>query len=64
MPPVPAPINFPGWLENGGRELLKPPVMNDFIYGKAGSEDGSDLVCMVVGGPNERNDVRPSARPS
>ena len=61
MAPVPPPLDFPAWLDNGGREKLVPPVMNDFLYGKAGSEDGSDLVVMVVGGPNERNDVRPRA---
>ena len=43
------PLNFQHWLDaNSAR--LKPPVGNQQIWAK------SDLICTVVGGPNERTD--------
>jgi 3-hydroxyanthranilate 3,4-dioxygenase len=54
LSPVPAngysdPINFGAWLD-GNAQYLKPPVGNRQIWAK------SDLICTVVGGPNERTD--------
>jgi 3-hydroxyanthranilate 3,4-dioxygenase len=43
------PINFGAWLD-GNAQYLKPPVGNRQIWAK------SDLICTVVGGPNERTD--------
>ncbi len=44
-----APVNFEGWLKNHAHQL-KPPVGNQQIWAN------SDLICTVVGGPNERTD--------
>ncbi len=43
------PINFAGWID-GHSHLLKPPVGNQQIWPDA------DLICTVVGGPNQRTD--------
>ncbi len=43
------PINFGSWLDSNA-QYLKPPVGNRQIWQK------SDLICTVVGGPNERTD--------
>ncbi len=44
------PIRFDGWIEEH-RHLLKPPVGNKQLHPGAG-----DLIVMVVGGPNQRQD--------
>lgn len=44
-----APINFEGWVHDHAH-ALKPPVGNQQIW------QGSDLICTVVGAPNERTD--------
>jgi 3-hydroxyanthranilate 3,4-dioxygenase len=44
-----APINFSKWIEDHA-ERLKPPVGNQQIW------KNSDLICTVVGGPNQRTD--------
>ena len=44
-----APIPFEGWLEAHSHRL-KPPVGNQQIW------PDSDLICTVVGGPNQRTD--------
>ena len=44
-----APLNFPQWIEAHSAEL-KPPVGNQQIW------KNSDLLCTVVGGPNQRTD--------
>ncbi|MEM1010550.1 MAG: 3-hydroxyanthranilate 3,4-dioxygenase, partial [Myxococcota bacterium] len=43
------PIHFPTWIEEH-RHLLKPPVGNAVVY------EDSELMIMVVGGPNARKD--------
>ena len=52
-PPSPtlysAPINFNHWVDEH-THLLKPPVGNQQIW------KNSDLICTVVGGPNQRTD--------
>jgi 3-hydroxyanthranilate 3,4-dioxygenase len=44
-----APLNFDGWV-HAHADKLKPPVGNQQIW------LGSDLICTVVGGPNQRTD--------
>ena len=44
-----APISFEGWLQAHSHRL-KPPVGNQQIW------PDSDLICTVVGGPNQRTD--------
>ncbi|MER5318128.1 3-hydroxyanthranilate 3,4-dioxygenase [Streptosporangium roseum] len=44
------PIDFNKWIDEHAH-LLKPPVGNKIIF-----EDSSDLIVMVVGGPNARTD--------
>lgn len=43
------PLNFGRWLDDH-RDRLKPPVGNQQIWAN------SDLICTVVGGPNQRTD--------
>ncbi len=43
------PINFKNWI-NEHRHLLKPPVGNQVVY------ENTELIIMVVGGPNTRKD--------
>ena len=43
------PINFGRWIEDHAHQL-KPPVGNQQIWAD------SDLICTVVGGPNQRTD--------
>jgi 3-hydroxyanthranilate 3,4-dioxygenase len=44
-----APLNFSQWVQAHSEEL-KPPVGNQQIW------KNSDLICTVVGGPNQRTD--------
>jgi 3-hydroxyanthranilate 3,4-dioxygenase len=44
-----APINLDAWIE-ANRAALQPPVNNKQIW------QNSDLVCFIVGGPNQRTD--------
>ena len=44
-----APISFEGWITDHAHQL-KPPVGNQQIWAN------SDLICTVVGGPNQRTD--------
>lgn len=44
-----APLNFENWIHDHAH-LLKPPVGNQQIW------KNSDLICTVVGGPNQRTD--------
>ena len=44
-----APLNFQHWIDERAH-LLKPPVGNQQIW------KNSDLICTVVGGPNQRTD--------
>jgi 3-hydroxyanthranilate 3,4-dioxygenase len=44
-----APINLEAWIETN-RAALQPPVNNKQIW------QNSDLVCFIVGGPNQRTD--------
>jgi len=44
-----APINFSEWLQDHQHQL-KPPVGNQQVW------PNSDLICTVVGGPNQRTD--------
>ena len=46
---LPNPINLQAWVDEH-RHLLKPPVGNQQIW------PNSDLLCTVVGGPNQRTD--------
>ncbi|MCP4499205.1 MAG: 3-hydroxyanthranilate 3,4-dioxygenase [Deltaproteobacteria bacterium] len=48
-PPPFSPLNFKKWIEEH-RHLLKPPVGNQVVY------EDTDLIIMVVGGPNIRSD--------
>ncbi len=43
------PINFKSWIDKN-RPLLKPPVGNQVVY------EDTELIIMVVGGPNTRKD--------
>jgi len=43
------PINLPSWLEENASKLV-PPVNNQQIW------KNSDLICTIVGGPNQRTD--------
>ena len=43
------PLNLKKWVEEH-RDLLKPPVGNQYLY------DGEGFFVMVIGGPNARND--------
>ena len=43
------PINFKNWIDEN-RYLLKPPVGNNVVY------EDTELIIMVVGGPNTRKD--------
>jgi len=43
------PINFKSWIDEH-RHLLRPPVGNQVVY------EDSDIIVMVVGGPNGRKD--------
>ena len=44
-----APLNFQNWIHEH-EHMLKPPVGNQQIW------KNSDLICTVVGGPNQRTD--------
>lgn len=44
------PFNFPSWIESN-KQFLKPPVSNKQLFDTA-----TDMVVMIVGGPNMRVD--------
>jgi 3-hydroxyanthranilate 3,4-dioxygenase len=48
MPPLSAPFNLQGWIDEH-RHLLKPPVGNACIW-------NSHFLVMIIGGPNQRSD--------
>jgi 3-hydroxyanthranilate 3,4-dioxygenase len=50
------PINLQQWLEEH-RHVLKPPVGNKVIW------QDQDFICMLVGGPNARDDFHVEAGP-
>ena len=50
MTEIREPVHFTGWIDEH-KHLLKPPVGNKALYG-----DSADLIVMVVGGPNSRQD--------
>ena len=53
------PVGIIRWIEEHGHEL-KPPVCNKLVYGGSGTvcpeHECGQWQCMIVGGPNERND--------
>jgi 3-hydroxyanthranilate 3,4-dioxygenase len=51
--PLP-PINFKKWIDDH-RDKLKPPVGNQVVY------EDSEIIVMVVGGPNSRKDYHDDA---
>ncbi|WP_369997486.1 3-hydroxyanthranilate 3,4-dioxygenase [Winogradskyella sp.] len=50
------PVNFKEWIEEN-RHLLKPPVGNKVVWKDA------DVIVMVVGGPNDRQDYHYNETP-
>jgi 3-hydroxyanthranilate 3,4-dioxygenase len=50
MTEIREPVHLTGWIDEH-RHLLKPPVGNKALYA-----DSNDLIVMVVGGPNSRQD--------
>lgn len=50
MTEIREPVKFDGWIDEH-KHLLKPPVGNKALY-----TDSNDLIVMVVGGPNSRQD--------
>ena len=50
MTDIEEPVRFAGWIDDH-RHLLRPPVGNKQLH-----EGAQDLIVMVVGGPNQRQD--------